>query len=93
MIDQKSIEHIAQLARLRITKEEAVSFGEQLSKVLDHFQKISKIDTEGVEPMVTPSDIEFFSRSDEVKKEFTAEEMVANAPEKAGNLFKVPPVV
>ncbi|MBC7741228.1 MAG: Asp-tRNA(Asn)/Glu-tRNA(Gln) amidotransferase subunit GatC [Bdellovibrionaceae bacterium] len=93
MIDQKTIEHIAKLARLKITSEEAVAYGEQLSKVLSHFQKISEINTDGVLPLVTPSEIEFFAREDEVKKEYTAQQMVANAPEKAGNLFKVPPVV
>ncbi len=68
-------------------------YGDQLTKVLSHFQKIAKIDTTGIEPLVTPTDIEIYLRPDEVKKENVAEEMVANAPEKAGNLFKVPPVV
>ena len=93
MIDQKTIQHIAQLARLKVTPEEAVAYGDQLTKVLNHFQKISEIDTKGIEPLVTPSEIEFYARPDEVKKNNSAEEMVANAPEKAGNLFKVPPVV
>lgn len=93
MIDQKTIEQIAHLARLKITAEEVLAYKDQLSKVLSHFQQISKIDTTGVAPLITPSEIEFFSRADEPRKENTAEEMVANAPEKAGNLFKVPPVV
>jgi aspartyl-tRNA(Asn)/glutamyl-tRNA(Gln) amidotransferase subunit C len=93
MIDQKTIEHIAQLARLKVSAEEAVTYGDQLTKVLSHFQKISEINTVGIEPLITPSEIEFYSREDAVHKESSAEEMVANAPEKAGNLFKVPPVV
>ena len=93
MIDQKIIHHIAKLARLHVTAEEAKVYGDQLTKVLSHFQNISSIDTSGIEPLVTPSEIEIHLRQDVVKKENTAEEMVANAPEKAGNLFKVPPVV
>lgn len=93
MIDQKTIEHIAQLARLKVTSDEAKEYGEQLSKVMEHFEQISKINTEGIEPLVTPSEIEFYSRPDEVIKNYTAEEMTENAPEKMGNLFKVPPVV
>lgn len=93
MIDQKTIQQIAKLARLKVTPEEAAIYGDQLTKVLSHFQKISEIDTTGVEPLVTPTEIEFYARQDEVKKENSAEEMVQNAPEKAGNLFKVPPVV
>ncbi len=93
MIDQKLIEHIAKLARLKINPQEAIEYGLQLTKVLNHFQEIDKINTDGVEPLVTPTDIEFYWRPDEVHKIYTAEEMVANAPEKAGQLFKVPPVI
>lgn len=93
MIDSKNIEHIASLARLRISPEEAKEYSEQLAKSLDFFKKISEINTEGVEPMITPTEIEAYWRQDELKNEFSAEEMTDNAPSKAGNLFKVPPVV
>ena len=93
MIDQKTIEHIAKLARLKVTPEEATQYGEQLTKVLAHFQQISKIDTAGIEPLVTPTEIDFFVREDVAAKENQTEEMLKNAPDKAGNLFKVPPVV
>ena len=93
MIDQKTISHIAKLARLYITDEEAKLYGEQLTKVLTQFEQISKVNTETVEPLVTPTDIESFWREDAVVKEVSAEEMVENAPQKTGNLFTVPPVV
>lgn len=93
MIDQKTIEHIAKLARLKVGGEEAAEYGEQLTKVLAHFQQISKINTENVEPLVTPSEIEFYLREDKAQVSAQTEELLQNAPEKAGNLFKVPPVV
>ncbi|MNS60293.1 Glutamyl-tRNA(Gln) amidotransferase subunit C [compost metagenome] len=93
MIDKKTIEHIAKLARLNITEQEATEYSEQLSKALVYFDQIVKVDTQGIEPLVTPTEIEAFWREDEAKAEFTAEEMTANAPARAGNLFKVPPVV
>lgn len=93
MIDKKALEHIATLARLKLTDQEAMGLSEQLSKVLSHFEQISQIKTDGVEPMVTPSEIQAFWREDEPKKEFTAEEMTQNAPDRLGHLFKVPPVV
>jgi len=92
-IDQKTIEHIAKLARLKVTAEEAVEYGDQLTKVLAHFQQISKINTENVEPLVTPAEIEFYLRDDVSVSELKTEAMLENAPDKAGNLFKVPPVV
>jgi aspartyl-tRNA(Asn)/glutamyl-tRNA(Gln) amidotransferase subunit C len=93
MIDKKAIEHIAKLARLHVTESEAQEFSTQLSKALGYFEQISKVPTEGVEPLVTPSEIETFWREDKVTKEFSADQLVANAPDKVGNLFKVPPVV
>lgn len=93
MIDQKTIEHIAKLARLKINANECEQYGQQLAKVLNHFQQITKINTVGILPLVTPTEIDFYSRTDEVFRTHTAEEMVSNAPEKAGLLFKVPPVV
>jgi aspartyl-tRNA(Asn)/glutamyl-tRNA(Gln) amidotransferase subunit C len=93
VIDKKTIEHIAKLARLEITEAEAAEYSEQLGKALNHFEQISKINTDGIEPLITPTEIEAFWREDKAQQEFTAEEMTANAPSRAGNLFKVPPVV
>lgn len=93
MIDEKTIIQIAKLAQIQITSEETHLYQEQLAKVLSHFDQIAKINTEGVEPLITPSEIEYFARPDEVIKEFSTEEMLANSPDKSGNLFKVPPVV
>ncbi|MNJ91015.1 Glutamyl-tRNA(Gln) amidotransferase subunit C [compost metagenome] len=93
MIDKKTIEHIAKLSRLHVTEQEATEYSAQLSKALEYFEQISKIDTKGIEPLITPTEIEDFWREDEAKSEYTAEEMTENAPARAGNLFKVPPVV
>jgi len=93
MIDKKTIEHIAKLARLYVTDAEAQEFSGQLSKALSYFEQISKVDTAGVEPLVTPSEIEAWWRDDLATKELSSEELLANAPDKVGNLFKVPPVV
>ncbi len=68
-------------------------FSQQLSKVLQYVEQIAKVNTEGIEPLVTPTDIKAFWREDLVKKETTAEEVVAGAPQRTGNLFTVPPVV
>lgn len=93
MIDKNTIDHIAKLARLEVSEAQAQEYSEQISKVLKYFEQIEAIDTKGIEPLVTPAEIETFWREDIVIKELTAEEITANAPEKVGNLFKVPPVV
>ncbi len=93
MIDRKTIESVARLARLEINDLEAEELATHLAKAIQHFDAIAKVKTDGVEPLITPIEIKAYYREDVVVKDFTAEEMTENAPEKAGNLFKVPPVV
>lgn len=94
MINTMEIEKIAHLARLEVSHERAKELAEQLQRVLSHFEKISQIDTKGVEPLITPSEIEPYYREDIVEQGLiTTEEILLNAPDKVGNLFKVPPVI
>lgn len=92
-VDLKTIQHIAKLSRLHVNETQAQQFAEQLTKIMGFFDKVSALSTEGIEPLVTPTDIENFWRDDKVENDYTAEEMVANAPARQGTLFKVPPVV
>lgn len=93
MISEDDVARVAFLARLSITPEETKQLAGQLSSVLGHFEHVSKVNTDGVEPMVTPTDIEGFWREDKVEGWESAEAAMSNAPESVGNLFKVPPVV
>ena len=93
MIDKKTIQKVANLARLNLSDSEIEEMTLHLSKALKHFQKISEISTTGVEPMVTPVEIMPTLREDIAENIYTTEEMTSNAPAKVGHLFKVPPVV
>lgn len=93
MISVDEVTRVAHLARLSINADEAKQLATQLSQVLGHFEHVSKVNTDGVEPMVTPTDVEGYWREDEVKVSTTVADALANAPEAVGNLFKVPPVV
>ena len=93
MFESKEVERIAFLARLALTEAEAKSFASKLSSILDYFNQIRQIDTAGIEPMVTPVELDQFLREDTLAQGFGAEEALKSAPERSGNLFKVPPVV
>lgn len=93
MIDANAVNKVAGLARLQLTEEEKKLYAAQLSAILGYFEQIAKIDTKDVLPLVTPTDVEAFWREDELEKSAGADVAMANAPEKSGNLFKVPPVV
>lgn len=93
MLTQEAVLKVAKLARLTITEAEAAEYQKQFDKTLSYFQKIAGANTQGVEPLVTPSEIEVFWREDVVDQSVSPEEILKNAPETKGNLFKVPPVV
>lgn len=90
MIDVKKI---AQLARLKISEQEEPLYQRQMTAILKYFEEVASINTQGIEPLVTPADIELVFREDKQILEFTVEEVMKNAPDHVGNLFKVPPVV
>lgn len=93
MIDKEVVKKMADLAHIKLKDTQIDEYTEQIAIILKYFEEISQVDTEGIEPLVTPTEIEPFWREDEITKEFTSEEMVSNAPLRVGNLFKVPPAV
>lgn len=93
MISEDEVARVAHLARLSLTQEETAELAAQLSSVLAAFEHVSKINTEGVDPLVTPTDMKPFWREDKEMNWENAEAAMQNAPEAVGNLFKVPPVV
>lgn len=93
MITKETVLKISTLARLQITEAEAVAYTKQLNETLENFNKITAVDTSNVEPLLTPTDITPHLREDKVVAGPGAEKILANAPDKSGNLFKVPPVV
>jgi aspartyl-tRNA(Asn)/glutamyl-tRNA(Gln) amidotransferase subunit C len=90
MISREEVLHIAKLAKLKLTEEEVRLFQEQLGKLLEHFQKLSKVDTESVEPLRHTLSIENVLREDEPRKSLSPEEALKNAPKRQGGYFEVP---
>jgi aspartyl-tRNA(Asn)/glutamyl-tRNA(Gln) amidotransferase subunit C len=92
-MDHSVIQKVASLARLKVTQEETEAFAPQLSSIIQNFEKISAIPTEGVEPLITPTDMDVIYREDVMETFPAIPEALDQAPEKMGQLFKVPPVV
>ena len=92
-IDITTVTKVAQLARLHLEQNELESIAMQLNRVLENFEQLSEVNTEGVEPMVTPTPIELVLREDVVQESIDREAVMSNAPARAGALYKVPPVV
>ncbi len=93
MLDKETVEHVAKLARLKLSANEISAFSQQLSGILENFQQISSVDTSNVKPIVTPTEMVAYMREDKIEAVANVDELMKNAPEKAGRLFKVPQVV
>lgn len=89
----EEVDHIALLARLDLSPAERERAAAELSQILDHFQQLSELDTEGVEPTRHVLPVVNVLRTDEVRGSLPREAALQNAPEQAGGMFQVPRVV
>jgi len=87
----EQVEHIAKLARLELKPEEKELFTRQLSSILEYVDKLSQVDTKGVEPLSHSIALENVLRPDEVRPASaeTRRRLLENFPEKTEDLLKV----
>jgi aspartyl-tRNA(Asn)/glutamyl-tRNA(Gln) amidotransferase subunit C len=64
MLSRDQVLHVARLARLELTEEEVERFAGELSKVLDHIEKISELDLENVDPTSHVVEVDNVLRAD-----------------------------
>ncbi len=90
MITREDVQHVAHLARLALTPEEEERFTEQLGQILGYIEQLQAIDTTDVPPTYHAVDMDLYLRPDQAVMEVAQEEILANAPERVENFFKVP---
>ncbi len=90
-LSQEEIKHIAKLARLELTEEELLKYGEQLSAVLDYIDQLKEVNVEGVEPTAQVTGLVDVWREDRVRDcpETEREAALYEAPELEGRQVKV----
>ena len=87
------VAHVARLARLNLTPEEAEVFQQQLTRVLDYAETLRAADISRVDAAGESEALFDVLREDEARPGFTADEALSNAPRQANDLFIVPKVV
>jgi aspartyl-tRNA(Asn)/glutamyl-tRNA(Gln) amidotransferase subunit C len=90
MIDREQVLHVARLARLELTDEEVERMAGELAKILDHIDKISELDLEGVAPTSHVVDVGSALRADEPRPSLPRDVALAAAPDVADGGFRVP---
>ncbi len=92
-ISKKDVEHVARLARLRLTEGEKEKFGKQLNRILEYVEKLNELNTENVESTLPVVPLKNVLREDEIKPSLPVEDILSNAPDKKGKYFKVPRII
>jgi aspartyl-tRNA(Asn)/glutamyl-tRNA(Gln) amidotransferase subunit C len=90
-LTREDVLHVARLARLALTEDEVERFREQLSAILEAVGTVGELDLATVAPTSHPLDVVNVWAEDEPRPSLTVEEALANAPERDGDFFLVPP--
>lgn len=92
-LNKKTLEHLAELARIELKAGEEEKLLKDLQNILGHFEELQSLDTSGVEPMTGGTDLKNIFREDKlaVSDDDTGKGPEA-FPEKEGGYLKVPPV-
>ena len=87
------VDHVARLARLRLDDAEKARMAEQLAKILTYIDTLRALDTAGVEPTTHAVPVLNVMRDDEIRPCLPQDEMLANAPDRADDFFRVPRII
>ena len=92
-INKELIEHVAGLARLKLTEREVEKFSEELKEVIEAFSSIDKVDTKGVETSLQAVELKNVLRADKKEESFSQEEVLGLTEHKKDGYFKGPRAV
>ena len=92
-ITKKDVLKVADLARLALTEKETELYTEQMQRILGSVEKLSEIDTSGVEATTYTVPMKTAFREDRTRPSLSSEEALMNAPEAERGCFKVPKII
>ena len=88
-ISRDQVLHIGRLARLGLSDTEIDRLTVQLSDILDHFEALAAVDTDGIEPTAHPLPLHNVMRTDSVAPSLVRDDALSNAPEVEDGLIRV----
>ncbi|MDV2581734.1 Asp-tRNA(Asn)/Glu-tRNA(Gln) amidotransferase subunit GatC [Alkalibacillus haloalkaliphilus] len=92
-ISKDQVKHVANLARLSITEQEAEKYSEQLSAIIDFSELLNELDTSNVEPTTHVLEMKNIVRKDEPKEWISKDDALKNAPDQKDGQFRVPSIL
>ena len=92
-ITREEVLHVAKLARLELTDDEVERLTLELGAILEAVGKVAELDLDDVPPTSHPLSLVNAWREDEPHESLDLDTAFANAPQREGDLFRVPPTV
>lgn len=92
-LTREQVQHVAKLARLRLTDEEVATFTDQMGAILDYVEKLNELNTDGIMPTSHAVPMENAFRDDVVRESIGVDAALANAPDRVEGYFRVPKVI
>ena len=92
-ITLEQVRHVALLARLRLSADEEARLVADMSSMLGYVEKLNELDTTDVPPTAQVGEPGTPMRDDVVTNHPAPDDMLANAPARQGNFFKVPKII
>ena len=92
-IDAATVRKVARLARIAEPEARIEPLAQELSGIMAWIEQLAEVDIEGVEPMTSAVSMTAPLRDDRVTEGGDPEQVLANAPRRAGHFFVVPKVV
>lgn len=92
-LSRSDVEHVAFLARLRLTGEELDRLEGELNHILDQYAKLSELDTSAIPPTAQTIELENILREDVAAPSLAVEDVLRNALLTEGDFIVVPPIL
>ena len=92
-VDQKTVRHVAKLARIAMSDAEVDALVPELNNILGWVEHLSEVNTDGVEPLTAVIDLKLRLRDDVVDDGDVRDKVLLNAPDAQHGFFAVPKVI
>ena len=92
-ITDKDIDYVARLSRVYIDDDAKARLASDMEAIIGFADKLSQLDTDGVEPEAHAISVSNVFRKDEIVPSYSRDELLKNAPEKDAGCFSVPKIV
>jgi len=93
MAGKKTVERVAEIARISLTSQETKRMEKDLNEILKAFRVLERASTKGIKPSFQPIEIKNATRKDEVEDSLPRKKAMANTKNKEKGFFKGPRVV